>query len=212
MPSRLRSLAACNLQPRVIFDIGAATGEWARLAHQVWPAATIVGFEPNQSRIEALERTRAEVPGFSFHRCFLGAKASEDVAYADDQEQTSLFATSGRASATAPMRTLDGMLAANQIPQPDLLKLDVQGYELEALSGGARAMASASAAILEVSLYAFAPGVPTLDRVLSFMRERGFVAYDLAGILRRPKDDRLAQLDVVFLKEGHELLADVTWA
>jgi hypothetical protein len=44
------------------------------------------------------------------------------------------------------------------------------------------------------------------------MRERGFVAYDLAGILRRPKDDRLAQLDVVFLKEGHELLADVTWA
>src|SRR5690242_19187214 len=62
MPRRLAHLKAVGFSPRVIFDVGAATGEWARLAARVWPDARIVGFEPNASNAADLERCRRELP------------------------------------------------------------------------------------------------------------------------------------------------------
>jgi FkbM family methyltransferase len=208
MKSRLRHLGSLGYSPRVIYDIGGAQGEWATMVHGIWPGAKIVAFEPNASRVPLLEATRTRIPGYTFHRCFLGPKRGT-VTYADAADQTSLMDPQQNAggTASAEMRVLDEMIAEGTIPPPDFMKLDVQGYELEVLKGGSQAMQAASGVMLEVSFGRFGPEMPIYSDILAFLHERGFGWYDVAGIYRRPEDDALFQLDMIFLKRDHQLMA-----
>jgi FkbM family methyltransferase len=202
MPFRLAALARNGFSPRVIFDIGAARGDWSRLAARVWPEARLFAFEPNRREEAALRRLTAELPCFEHRIVFLGAQ-SRTVRYSDSGHQTSVLA--GEGDQVAEMRTLDGLIAEERLPAPDLLKLDVQGYELEVLRGGERALAGAEASLLEVSFLPFLPGMPLAAEVISFMESRGLSLYDVVGILRRPSDDALLQMDLLFLRSDHPL-------
>ena len=205
---RLRHLADLGLQPDVIFDIGAAGGEWARRAGRIWPNARIVGFEPNESRVPELEATRATLPNFSYQRCLLGSRIA-DVEYVDSRDQTSLYdrAATGP-KVTAPMLTLDSLLTGNVIPSPGFMKLDVQGYELEILNGGELALAAAQAVLLEVNVYHLSPEMPTVLDVLNYMDARGFFWYDILGLVRRQADDAMGHMDFLFLRRDHPLFRD----
>lgn len=205
---RLQHLAELGVKFDVIYDIGAAQGAWAQRASKIWPNARIIGFEPNASRVSDLEATRAVLPNFSYHRCLLGSTIA-DVEYVDSRDQTSLY---DRAAAgpkvTAPMLTLDSLLGGKEIPPPSFMKLDVQGYELEILKGGQLALASAQAVLLEVSVYHLSPEMPLVLDVLNYMNANGFFWYDILGLLRRPSDDALGQMDLLFLRRDHPLFRD----
>jgi FkbM family methyltransferase len=211
MPRRLAHLKAVGFAPRVIFDVGAATGDWARLAARVWPDARVVGFEPNASNAADLERCRRELPHFDFRNCFLGPE-KRTVEYKDRGTQTSLYGLDGftpadaGAAARADMVSLDELVAAGDVPRPDLIKIDVQGFELDVLRGAERVLADGCQVVLaEVNFYKSHPQLPTADEVIAFMRERGFAWYDTAGLLRRPLDDALWQMDLLFVRSDHEL-------
>jgi FkbM family methyltransferase len=205
MEMRLRTLAELGFRPPVIFDVGAAGGNWATLAHSIWPGSRIVGFEPNRREQAALDATRARIPAFEYHLCFLG-RERKTVEYVDNDRQTSILDDHAQgARARAQMQVLDELIAAGTIPAPDFIKLDVQGFELEVLAGAEKAMQHARGLLLEVSFVPFHPGMPTIDVVLDFLRERGFVWHDVAGILRRPTDDCLWQMDAFFLRHDDPL-------
>src|SRR5262252_3520028 len=91
MPMRLERLPMLGFSPKVIYDIGCASGEWARLAARLWPEAKIIGFEPNQSERENLERTRRDLANFQYFQAFLGP-AARNVEYVNRGHQTSLLA------------------------------------------------------------------------------------------------------------------------
>ena len=210
MPCRLRHLRHVGIKPTVILDIGSASGEWARMANGIWPEAKIFGFEPNAREVPALETTKQELGVFEYFRCFLGPEAKV-VNYVDSKTQTSLFAeVQPDATDQASMRVLDQMLAEGQILQPQLIKLDVQGFELEVLKGATRLMERVEVAIMEISFAPFHSGMPIVNDVVAFMQARGFVWYDIISALRRPKDDRLMQIDAIFVREGNPLL-DSRW-
>jgi FkbM family methyltransferase len=202
MPFRLKTLAQNGFQPRVIFDIGAASGDWARLAAGIWPSARIHGFEPNQRERASLERTKRELPAFDFTLCFLGSEPKR-VQYDDQGTSTSVL--NGAGTQTAEMRVLDELVRSGAAPRPEFLKLDVQGYELEVLRGGEEALAGARGALLEVSFTEFASGVPLVAEVVAFMAQRGFVWYDAMGIYRSLEDDALLQMDAMFLRREDPL-------
>ena len=209
MRKRLEHMAGLGFQPQTIVDVGAAEGTWSRMAAGIWPNAQVVGFEPNRTNAARLERTRHDLPRFAYHLCFLGADPGH-VAYADRGAQTSLY-TNAVGSTDAEMRTLDACLEAGLFQQPQLLKLDVQGYELEVLEGGQRVLAGCDAVLAEVSFFLFHPEMPTADEVIAYLRERGFVVYDTMGLLRLPEDDALAQMDFMFVRADHRLRGKRVW-
>ena len=96
---------------------------------------------------------------------------------------------------------------------PELIKLDIQGYELEALKGASLTFGKTEVYILEVSLFSFSdvPGMPILSDVVNFMLERSYVAYDFLGFLRRPLDNALGQCDMAFVKKNGLLRNSDDW-
>jgi len=87
-------------------------------------------------------------------------------------------------------------------PHPFLLKLDVQGAELDVLLGAEEILQGAEYILLEVSFFPFFTGGPLFQDILSFMRSRGLVVYDIFDLQYRPLDNALSQADIVFVKEG----------
>jgi len=101
------------------------------------------------------------------------------------------------------MVTIDSIIKNDGFDIPELVKLDIQGYEIEALKGAESLFGTTEAFIMEVSLFSFEdnPGMPVFSEVMNFMLARDYVIYDFPGFSRRPLDGALGQLDVCFVKK-----------
>ena len=100
-----------------------------------------------------------------------------------------------------PVVTIDDVCAEKDLNGPYLIKVDVQGAELQALVGATRTLRETEAVILEVTLFGTIIGGPQFSDVVVFMKQHGFVAYDFCGFLYRPFDNGLSQVDMVFVRE-----------
>src|SRR6185503_12666523 len=100
-----------------------------------------------------------------------------------------------------PMVTLDHLAQTHRPPAPYLLKLDIQGYELEALGGAEGMLADTCAIVTEVSLWGDRKrrGMAEFAELVAWLRQRGFVLFDIAQIVRRDFDDAITEMDLVFL-------------
>ena len=93
---------------------------------------------------------------------------------------------------------LDEYTKQKNIPLPDFIKLDIQGYELKALRGSVKAMQNAQYIFIEVSLEEFYTGQPLFHEVVAFMASHSFYATALKKETHVGK--RLYQTDVLFEK------------
>jgi hypothetical protein len=93
---------------------------------------------------------------------------------------------------------LDDYVDEKKIPKPDLIKLDVQGFEYEVVCGGPKVFDHASAVIIEASLKEFYVGQRRFDELLTILAEAGFFlhAFGARTALAQPLD----QCDVLLLR------------
>ena len=108
--------------------------------------------------------------------------------------------------------TIDDLLNEHTCFVPDLVKLDVQGYELEVLKGAQALFGQTEVFIIETSLYEFLPNMPSIYDIIVYMKDRGYVIYDLIELSRRPFDNALAQIDVVFVKSNGPFRNHRSWS
>lgn len=70
------------------------------------------------------------------------------------------------------------------------------------MRGAEKVLSESELVILEASLFQFFQGGPQLHDVVIFMKDRGFVVYDIFGGHYRPLDGALAQVDMAFVREN----------
>jgi FkbM family methyltransferase len=203
MRMRLAHLARTGFAPSMIIDVGAAQGEWVTMASRIWPRARIFGIEPNARNMPLLEKLKHKSRQFDYWKGCLGPQARA-ISYHENGNQTSLLDPRNGNASTSMMR-LDDLIAQHGLPAPDFIKLDVQGYELEVLKGGATALRSVEAILMEVNFLKIFPAAPTVEEVIAFMSNHGLAVFDVMGIYRMPSDDALAQMDFLFLRVNHPL-------
>jgi hypothetical protein len=100
------------------------------------------------------------------------------------------------------MRTIDSMIQDNLIDTPDLVKIDVQGFELEVLKGAESLFGKTELFIIETALHNKHKSYPLIAEVIAFMNQRDYLVYDFAGFLRQPHDGSLIECDLCFVKRG----------
>lgn len=216
MEQSLALLARRGFSPRTIFDVGANRGSWAREARSIWPRASLVLFEPNETLQQSLNSVAQELSARVVPE-LIGATSGEVVNFnrMTDEHSTGSSVLSERSSVPRivekrSLKTLDDYQEA--LEEPALLKMDVQGYELEVLRGAEQCLQLVEAVLMEVALIETIEGAPLLREILNFMEDRGFVAHDIAEMHRRPLDNALSQIDLIFLKKNSPLLADTRFA
>jgi FkbM family methyltransferase len=210
----LETLAARGLRPRVVYDVGAYHGEFARLCRRAFgPQTKLYCFEPLAEAIAKLSalQDRGEVtlvPGL------VGAEDRDEVPFHELETASSVWPehhpTKARVS-RHPMRRLDTFAAAPGNAPPDLLKIDTQGYELEVLKGAEQSLATARVILAELNLLDIHQGVALAGEVIGWLGRCGWVLYDVCSLIRRPLDRALWQADALFLKEGDPLRSDKRW-
>ena len=216
----LEDLAARGFSPVSILDVGGNLGSWSRLAKQVFPAANCFLIEPQIEMKPSLDAFCNEYPGSQWFLVGAGSVPSQMTLSICDNLGGSSFLpsespdlTGNRMQRVVDIITIDSLLRDGKIPMPQLVKLDVQGYELEALLGGEKLFGPVEAFILEISFYRFlSEKQPIFHEVVAFMAERGYFAYDLPGYLRRPFDGAIGQIDICFAKRAGMLRANNRWA
>ncbi len=214
----LSHVASLGLRPATVIDVGAADGTFTRACRQIFPQASYVLIEPLQEFTAALAELRRAVSGVSVHQVAAASRAGEVTFHVhSDLYGSSLLLENEGGQVNGTPRTvaavtLDELIATEGARGPFLLKLDVQGAELDVLDGAPRTLAASELVVAEVSLYQAFENGPQLADVVAFMKARGFVAYDIYGFLYRPLDGALACVDIAFVKENSAFRASSTFA
>jgi len=187
----LVSLACDLVKPGdVVWDVGANLGLFSFVAAQrAGPSGTVVSFEPDAWLVETLHRSQRLQPagsarvvvrhaavasenGLRQFNIARRARASNHLA-----EYGSSQAGGIRETVTVEAVTLDSCL--DSWPSPAVLKIDVEGAEVEALRGASRVLAQCRTVLCETSR-------KHREEVTRTLREAGFDLYD--GETRAPSE------------------------
>jgi FkbM family methyltransferase len=214
----LEFVRGLGFDPSYVVDVGANRGRWTEMAREVFPRAEFLLVEPQPEMREPLDELCRRLPGVRWVECAAGARDETRIQTIWADLDGSSFLPRPQADRLARgeqrparVRRLDDLLAEDGGRVPDLVKLDVQGFELEALAGSPSIFGRTELLVLETSLYAFLPDLPILREVIEFMAARGYEVYDLAGHIRRPVDAALGQLDVAFARRRGFLRQHDRW-
>jgi FkbM family methyltransferase len=164
--------------PAVIVDAGANVGQTALRYHQHWKAARIYSFEPVRATFLQLSASCAGISAIECLNIALGAKSEAGQIHKFPDSQLSTLAEQPAHSTgedhsveAIVIRRLDEFAAERSIDCVDLLKIDVEGYELQVLLGASGLLSSAKirAVYAECSLGAKPSahvGMTEIDRML----------------------------------------------
>lgn len=209
----LQVLRARGFRPNGVLDIGAYEGEFAVLARTLFPQASLLMVEPQQQKQRTLRAIAAALGGDAqVASVLLGREERTEVTFF--QMRTPYGSTGSsiyqeasehaRDEVRMPMTTLDALLRPSTGRRHELVKLDVQGAELDVLAGGEQVVRAAEVLVVELSLHVVNHGAPLLAEVVAAFDRLGFAAFDLCP-LPRGQDGLLRQVDGVFVKRGSPL-------
>ena len=88
----------------------------------------------------------------------------------------------------------------------DILKIDVQGYELQVLKGAISSLKSIEIIIVEVSFLEIYQNCPLANKLIQFLDNLNFQIFDIVDFKYRPLDSNLFQVDMFFIKKDSNII------
>ncbi len=193
----------------VIYDVGANVGTWTLLARAIIPEATIEAFEPYPLHRKGFAENCLDLSGITLHPIALGPEnTSMPLRVTSFSDASSLlplatashehFGLTEVERIPVPVRRLDDYRVEKGLADPDLIKIDVQGFELAVLSGAISVLTHTKALIVEVSFLELYEQQCTFPEICSFLDRHNFKihAFGISTPLGKP----LVQTDVLFMK------------
>ena len=173
----LSKLKEENFQPKVIYDIGSCEGNWTEMATTIWPNCEFYLFDANEDLNELykerkydyylglLSKTNDEQIKYYYNETFIAGNSyykELTEAYSDDTYRILNSAT------------LDKVIDNNTWPMPDLIKMDVQGSELDILEGGKKILSQAKYLIVELQHIEYNDSAPLFEESIATIEKSGW--------------------------------------
>ena len=201
----LQKLKSFGFEPKNILDIGANKGKWSlEIKKKVFPKAEYTLIEAID--YEELEKLRIKYDNINYKNILLDETEhlvtwyekrntgdslfKENTGYFDDCKEIKRSTT-----------TLDLVFNKNEVFE--LVKIDCQGAEIPILKGGNRLVQKSSVIILEVPFMGeYNIGAPNFYEHINYMENIGYRVFDIVELHR--VDNILIQIDIIFIKQGHD--------
>ena len=196
-----------------VLDVGANRGQFARRLRELGFAGRIASFEPVPHLLADLRLAAADDPAWFVHPYALGDEdGTADINVAGKMssmlEPTEFGTEWSRKlrdshTETIDVRRLDSVFddAVDGLTQPRiLLKLDTQGFDLEAFRGAGRRLAEVVALQSEVACVPLYDGMPRMPEQLSEYESAGFAISAMFPVTRHRKTMRVIEFDVLMVR------------
>jgi FkbM family methyltransferase len=150
--------AKTNLQAPIVFDVGANCGYFSMRILDAYPSATVYAFEPQERLVREFEgvicENNLEERAFCHHYA-LGKQDGTALLY---QNRSPISASTVQAKAakrkiinrqSVTVRSLNSVLKEKMIEKIDILKIDVEGAEMDVLEGADQILSKVNFIIIE---------------------------------------------------------------
>ncbi len=199
MRGGLLHIKQLGFEPQTVIDVGAALGTFD--VYEIFPEARHILIEPivenevylaqicrKLGNAEYIIAAATREPGtvrLNVHPALVHSSVSDKPANLDDKLYT-------RTISGIP---LDQLCREKELVPPYLIKIDVDGNEIDVLAGATQILKDTEYVIVEVTLFS------QMYEIIDFMKSQEFVVYDIVGLSWRPSDHALVQCDMAFVKE-----------
>jgi hypothetical protein len=188
-----------NINFKSVLDIGAYEGQWSRLFTSIYPDANILMIEANKEKEKILKEIgnyRIALLGekdnetVDYYKCLNGVPTGNGI-YPENTEYE--FKPEKRRTITLP--TFLGSEKGF-----DLIKMDVQGSELNIIKGALPIIKKTKYLLLELQTYPYNKGAPQIEEVISYLHGLNFGFIDLFDLMY--SNNHLIQVDGLFINKG----------
>ena len=107
-----------------------------------------------------------------------------------------------------PVETLDSLLSKYNLPVPDMVKIDAEGFDLKAIQGAASLIGKTDVFFLEAGV--LCPFENSVARVVSTMAGIGYRLVDITELNRSPRHGVLWLTELAFLRSSNTLLSSIS--
>lgn len=201
-------------RPRVYVDGGAHDGQMAQRFLKRFPGMQVHAFEPNADLFPRLQQNLSGVPG-ERHQLALSSETQTLKMFINDSPMTSsvlprnenserYFDAVTKVKEVRELRatSLDDWFTDSGLKRVDILKLDLQGYELEALRGAGRMLEAGVACVyIEINYVPFYEGSATFGEIDVFMRSRGYKLFNLYNTCTHLPEGNIGSGDALYVPD-----------
>jgi FkbM family methyltransferase len=200
-----------SLRVSTVIDVGANNGQFSLVARNSFPNAIIYAFEPLAEASQKFELVFSNDRQTFLRKCALGQEAKSaviNVSHRADsssllpisQLQSKLYpGTHKENEETIMIGRGDAEFSDVALASPVLLKLDVQGYEMEVLLGFGNLIDKIDYVYAEISFIELYVGQQLAHQVIQWLAQRGL---HLGGIynVSLAADGTAIQADALFIR------------
>lgn len=200
------------IRPDLVLDVGANRGQFTLLVKGLLPSASVVAFEPGGQALTVLRRVAAGLDDVAVVPVACGAaRGTARLHVARDDDNSSLLAPTAqqtaidRGASTAAREPVEVAPLADLVDHrllggTSLLKIDVQGTELDVLRGAAGIIGSLTYLYVELSFVERYIGQSRPAEVVRHLDGAGFELVHLHNPVRR--STAVVQADALFARAG----------
>ena len=198
-----------------IIDVGSNSGQFSKVATHFYPNAQIDAFEPLPNLYPKIEKLFASNKNITTHNLALGNEVGSIKFNKNKYGHISSILEISEENIHYPkqendlcqidvaIQTLDTIFASPSSKKlgKTLLKLDVQGYELEVLKGGTETLKKIDYIIIEANLEKLYKNQPTFSEMNTFLMGKGF---ELHGMLdfNLGSGNKYIEVDLLYKKNS----------
>jgi FkbM family methyltransferase len=175
-------LKGLNINPKNIYDIGACVLHWTKMAKYIWPNANYIAFEAmNESEpifiennVEYYLNVLSKEDGKKI-KFYQNTKDPGGNSYYKENEKINPKAKElYKDFVLKTTKKLDTLVKEKKIVNPDLIKIDVQGSELDILKGGMKTIKKCKHLIIETQEVDYNVGGSKKEEVFTYLKENNF--------------------------------------
>lgn len=198
-----------GIAPKTCLDVGGNVGQFAVAAAKLWDRCRVESFEPVPDCADTL-RSNCRGLSVSVHEVAVGDRDGEVPIHINSHRHASSILNLGithreafpfakeEGTRIVKLVRLDTLFKKGQLAHPVLLKLDVQGYEPEALRGAAGILGEIDYVLVETSFRPLYEGEKVFSEILSMMESFGFRFLRPVDWLENPRTGEILQMDALF--------------